>query len=175
MLDLLGWEPTAEFSPCTEHADCPPSCEHRPYRYTLTRRWEEGPAMLVVALNPSTATETEDDPTVTRMIGFAKREGLAGLTVANLFAFRATDPKDMKAVPDPVGPENDEWLRRLALEHPLRVAAWGVHGDFRGRAADVLDRDLLGPLRRFGKPTKDGHPRHPLYLSKVTPLVSLIS
>jgi hypothetical protein len=155
--DLLGWN-GADFSPC------------RTWRYSLTRRWADGPAMLVVGLNPSTADEVVSDPTITRCIGFARREGLAGLTMANLFAYRATDPDDMKAAPDPVGPENDVWLEQLAACHDVRVAAWGVHGAYLNRAGDVLTRELLGPTVCFGT-TMDGFPRHPLYLASNTPLV----
>lgn len=169
-LDLFGWSPTAEFSPCTVHAHgCPEACEHRPYRYRLTRRWGDGPAMLVVGLNPSTATAVLDDQTIRVCVGYARREGLDGLTMANLLAFRARAPKVMKAAADPIGPENDAWLSRLASEHPLRVAAWGVHGEHLGRATDVLERGLLGNLHCLAR-TKDGHPGHPLYLPTASPL-----
>lgn len=170
-LDLFGWSPTAEFSPCDTHpgGGCSPSCEGRPYRYSLTRRWADGPAMLFIALNPSTADETANDPTVTRMMGFARRERYSALTVANLFAFRATDPREMFAASDPVGPENDAWLQRLAAEHELRVAAWGAHGNHRMRDLDVSRRGLLGDLHCLAR-TKDGHPGHPLYLPTGAPL-----
>ncbi|MBK8133391.1 MAG: DUF1643 domain-containing protein [Gammaproteobacteria bacterium] len=145
------------FSPC------------RTYRYALWREWigGEGYAMFV-GLNPSTADETQDDPTIRRCIAFAKGWGYAGLCMTNLFAFRATDPKDMKAAADPVGPENDAHLLALANEAGVIVAAWGVHGTYGGRHNAV--REMLPALHCLAL-TKDGHPRHPLYLRKtLTPV-----
>jgi hypothetical protein len=137
----------AVFSPC------------RTWRYRLSRRWADGPALLVVALNPSTADETADDPTIRRCVALARREGFAALTMANLFAYRATDPTAMRAAADPVGPDNDAWLGRLRAEHELCVVAWGVHGEHRGRAADVLERAALGATHCLGA-TAGGQPRH---------------
>ena len=140
------------FSPC------------RAYRYTLWREWfgGEGYAMFV-GLNPSTADETKDDPTIRRCIAFAKAWGYSGLCMTNLFAFRATDPKDMKATADPVGPENDTHLLALAERACVIVAAWGANGTHKGRDTEV--RRLLPPLYCLAL-TKDGHPGHPLYLKK---------
>lgn len=140
------------FSPC------------RTYRYTLWREWigGEGYAMFV-GLNPSTADETQDDPTIRRCIAFAKAWGYSGLCMTNLFAYRATQPEDMKAVADPVGPENDRHLQSLAAGAGVIVAARGTHGTHHGRDAAV--RRLLPALHCL-KLTKDGHPGHPLYLPK---------
>ena len=89
----------AVFSPC------------RTYRYALSRVWAaDKPYALFIGLNPSTADETLDDPTIRRCIDFAKRWGYGGLVMANLFAYRATNPSEMKAATDPVGVANDEWL-----------------------------------------------------------------
>src|SRR5882724_4976365 len=87
-------------------------CER--YRYALWRRWAERPAVLFVGLNPSTADALQDDPTIRRCIRFAKAWGYGALYMGNLFAFRATDPRAMKAEADAVGPDNDGWLRQLA-------------------------------------------------------------
>ena len=140
---------TATLSPC------------RTYRYSLTREWGSGLAVLFVGLNPSTADETLDDPTIRRCISFARDWGYARLHMANLFAFRATDPRDMKNASDPVGPENDKHLLTLANDSALTVAAWGVHGTFGGRHNAV--REML-PRLHYLRFTKDGHPGHPLYL-----------
>lgn len=150
----------ATFSPC------------RLYRYRLTRRWGDGPTCAFVMLNPSTADEMQDDPTIRRCIGFAKREGCGRLVIGNIFAFRATDPADMKAAADPVGPENDEHLIQIMLEAdgPV-VAAWGAHGAFLGRAANVL-RLTDAPLQCLGV-TKHGAPRHPLYIRADAPLIEI--
>jgi hypothetical protein len=141
----------------------------RMYRYVLSRRWAEGPrALIVIGLNPSTADEREDDPTIRRCIGFAKREGCSGLIMLNLFALRATDPMVMRAHPEPVGELNDQWIRDLATrEAHVVVAAWGVHGEHRGRGAEVAAK--IPNLLCFGR-TKGGHPRHPLYLRADTAL-----
>ena len=145
------------FSPC------------RTYRYTLWREWIGGDGYaMFVGLNPSTADETQDDPTIRRCIAFAKAWGYAGLCMTNLFAFRATDPKDMKAAADPVGPENDYHLLRLWADAGVVVAAWGANGTHRGRDAEVAK--MLRPLHCLAL-TKDGHPGHPLYLRKtLTPV-----
>lgn len=132
------------------------------YRYRLSRRWGDGPAVAFIGLNPSTADETNDDPTIRRCIGFAKRWGYDQLVMLNLFAFRATDPADMKRVLDPVGPENDKYLVREAREAGLVVAAWGVHGSYHARDEEVLSILPLPPVA-LGV-TKDGYPRHPLYV-----------
>lgn len=109
------------------------------YRYSLTRDWDETlPVMLFVMLNPSTADAVVDDQTIRRCIGFAERAYMGGLEVVNLFAFRATDPKEMKAAPDPVGPENNTVIRQALSEAKTVVCAWGAHGSFQGRAQDVL-------------------------------------
>ena len=143
--------------------------EDRVYRYELWRRWGGGDVVVFIGLNPSTADESMNDPTIRRCIGFAKDWGYGGLCMLNLFAFRATDPAVMKAADDPVGPQNDETLMRIAGafrttgEHPLVIAAWGVHGEHDARARKVME--WLPNLSCLGL-TKDGHPKHPLYLKR---------
>lgn len=115
---------------------------------------------MFVGLNPSTADETTDDPTLTRCINYARSWGYGGVCMANLFALRATDPSDMKASNEPVGPENDKWLNELANEAALVVAAWGNDGSFLGRSRHVLE---LIPNLSCLKLNKSGEPAHPLY------------
>ena len=140
----------------------------RRYRYVLWRLWGSGarPAMFI-GLNPSTADETQDDPTVRRCKAFARSWGCDSLIMTNLFAWRATDPREMKAADQPVGSENDDWLYQLAERAHVRVAAWGVHGLWLERAMQVAA--VLPDLECLGR-TKDGHPRHPLYLAGTTQL-----
>lgn len=145
------------------------------YRYSLTRDWhEEFPMMLFVMLNPSVADHKQDDPTIRRCINFAKREFCGMLEVVNLFAFRATNPEDMKAAEDPVGPNNDAIIREALKEADKVVCAWGAHGSYQGRDAVVLDI-----IRQSGHVpmalgvTKAGLPRHPLYLKNDAPLEEL--
>jgi hypothetical protein len=134
----------------------------RVWRYQLRRVWDpQLPPVAFVGLNPSTADETHDDPTVRRCIGFARRWGYGSLIMANAFAFRATDPREMMDAADPVGPDNDLHLRAIAAEAPLVVAAWGAHGVFHGRSAQLTV--LLGEVSALGL-TKGGEPRHPLYV-----------
>lgn len=165
MADLLSPIPAVPGHPCAFSED-------RRYRYTLWRHWgaTERPRYLqVIGLNPSTADEVQDDPTIRRCIGFAKAWGYDALCMTNLFAFRATQPADMKAAADPIGPDNDWWLRECAAGAGLVLAAWGVHGDYLGRAAEVV-RWFEGweyPLHALGT-TKGGHPRHPLYVAGST-------
>lgn len=138
------------------------------YRYVLTRTWDYGaPVVLMIGLNPSTADATKDDPTVRRCVGFARDWGFGGLALANLFAFRATAPLALLSAHNPVGPENDAWIRRLVASASAVVVSWGVHGGLQGRDQKVLAQ-IPTPLC-LGR-TKDGFPRHPLYLSKATQL-----
>lgn len=134
----------------------------RRYRYVLERRWDEDlPAVLFIGLNPSTADEHSDDPTVRRCVRFARDWGYGSLLLANLFALRSTDPKRLVDAEDPVGRWNDRWLERLANRASLAIAAWGVHGVLRGRDQVIVAR--YRSLHCLGT-TKEGHPRHPLYL-----------
>jgi hypothetical protein len=151
------------------------------YRYTLWRSWspseqgdllEEQPArkpgfVQFIGLNPSTATEEVNDPTVKRCMSFAAAWGYDEMVMSNLFAFRATDPKDMKAHPEPIGAENNEWLKTLAESAALVICAWGAHGPHASRDKAVIE--ILRDIRIFHLGTTSaGHPRHPLYLRAIT-------
>lgn len=144
-------------------------CGH--YRYLLWRDWGAGGRRVgFVMLNPSTATEVQNDPTVERCERRARALGFDGFGVANIFAFRATDPKVMRAAPDPVGPANDAAITELAGSVDLIVCAWGAHGAHLGRGAAV-ERLLRGTgraLHHLGL-TRDGAPRHPLYIAYAEP------
>lgn len=139
----------------------------RRYRYALWRSWDEGAArsgyVLFIGLNPSTADERIDDPTIRRCVGFAKSWGFGKLCMANLFAWRATSPAQMKVAHDPIGPDNERLLDRMAADAALVIAAWGADGCFMQRGTEVASRlSRLHCLRQ----TKDGSPAHPLYLPK---------
>jgi hypothetical protein len=116
-------------------------------------------------LNPSTATESVLDPTVRRCMGFSRQWGCGGLRVVNLFALRATDPKQLKEAQDPVGPENDKCIKAAVASAELVVCAWGTHGKLLGRGAAVQKLLAYRHLHHLGL-TKEGHPKHPLYLKK---------
>lgn len=133
----------------------------RRYRYSLWREWGGGGYAMFIGLNPSTADETNDDPTIRRCIRFAQDWGYGALCMTNAFAFRATDPRVMKLEPEPCGPENNHTLRELARHAGVVVAAWGAHGTHRGQ--DRFLR-LHVPGLHYLRLTKDGHPGHPLYL-----------
>jgi hypothetical protein len=141
----------AEFSPC------------RLYRYTLWRRWAEGPTMLWLMLNPSTADETKNDPTVER----CQRRAVAGeygaVEVCNIFAYRSTDPRALRQVADPVGPENDAKILERAKRAACVVCGWGSHGGKRG--FEVAERLVANGihLHCLGL-TGQGQPKHPLYV-----------
>jgi len=142
--------------------------EDRVYRYLLWRKWSDFPCAMFIGLNPSTADENVDDPTIRRCVSFAKSWGCGGIHMLNLFAFRATKPEEMKKADDPYGPDNEDFLKtNLLISDPV-VACWGIHGAFKNRAVEI--RKLLPSLKCFGL-TKAGHPRHPLYLSKETRLI----
>lgn len=134
------------------------------YRYALWREWDDGaPTVLFIALNPSTADHRRDDPTIRRCMGFARNWGFGRLVVANLFAYRTSEPARLRLADAPIGPRNDRWLARLASDASLVLAAWGVHGDYLGRAEQVRSRQP--GLHCLGT-TTGGSPRHPLYVRR---------
>ena len=145
-----------------------------PYRYYLSRCWDDAKGIVTwIMLNPSTADATMDDPTIRRCLGFSRRWGFGGIVVVNLYAYRATKPTDLwdaaGAGVDPVGPLDDEAIMDAAKDAELVVAAWGAHGVARNRGLVVtegltaagINVDCLGL-------TKNGQPRHPLYLKDDT-------
>lgn len=129
-----------------------------------------------IMLNPSIADASIDDPTIRRCMGFAKREGAGGIIVANLFAFRATSPKDLLSTNDPIGPDNETALAHVAIEAfatnmPI-VCAWGTLGFSRAQNVVTLLNQFGPKLVCLGK-TKDNHPRHPLYVKSDQPFIAL--
>lgn len=163
---LAGVDANALLSPCGT------------YRYALTRDWYPKGGLghvLWIMLNPSTADAETDDRTIRRCQDYARTWGYDGITVANLFALRATKPAALFSHPDPVGPANDDVLAALLAARGVGmvVAGWGVLGRHLLRYADIVrlagkaDRDLYALAL-----TKDGQPRHPLYLAgELTPFV----
>lgn len=135
------------------------------YRYRLERFWAPGGMLAYIMLNPSTATERHNDPTIERCERRARALGFGGLAVVNLFGFRATYPADLRRAVDPVGPENPAILLETARSADLVLCGWGAHGDLRQQGAE-----MAGQLRRAGVAlhhlglTKGGQPRHPLYV-----------
>lgn len=142
------------------------------YRYTLARIWDESKYCLpIVMLNPSTADADKDDPTIRRCIRFARRENFGGIYVVNLFAARSASPLLLSRLMDPVGPENDHWLRVVkdvakACGNPI-LCAWGAHPMVLSSVAYVLRGAELVCL---GK-TVTGFPRHPLYVPSDQPFM----
>lgn len=150
------------------------------YRYSLGRDWTVTPTprrVLWIMLNPSTADGLVDDPTIRRCMGFARswqQHGLpfTGMEVVNLFGLRATDPRALAVHHDPIGPDNDSVLRSLANQPAttLIVAAWGANSSAAARGSKIravlqeVDHQRVHVLGL----TKDGHPRHPLYLKAST-------
>lgn len=137
------------------------------YRYLLERDWggRDGP-LLYILLNPSTATEAENDPTVERCERRARALGYGGFAVANLFAWRATRPADLRRAADPVGPANDAVLTEATAAATAVLCGWGAHGVLLGRGAGVAARLRAAgvALAHLGL-TRGGHPRHPLYVA----------
>jgi len=143
-------------------------CEN--YRYSLTRIWDEhAPRVLFVMLNPSTATEVQNDPTVERCERRARTLGYGAFCVCNIFAYRATDPKKMRAQSDPVGPENDVTIINATNWANDIVCAWGTHGAHLDRGAEVekMLRAQSKTLTHLGLSIA-GHPKHPLYIGYKT-------
>lgn len=140
------------------------------YRYTLWREWTTliedcryaHSYVNFICLNPSTATAIEDDPTIRRCVGFAKRWGYGAMCMTNLFAYRSTNPIELTKINDPIGNENNEYLKRIADHALLIIIGWGNHGDLLNRDKEILSF-LKNPMC-LGI-TKNNQPRHPLYVS----------
>ena len=139
------------------------------HRYVLKRTWPVGNDKLVtfVLLNPSTATEYQDDPTIRRCVRFAIQWGYSGLYILNLFGYRATLPSAMRKADDPVGPDNLRYIKETQTE--LVVIGWGNHGVY-------LDQDKL-VLKELNNPMALGinqnkTPKHPLYVPYSAELIS---
>lgn len=146
-----GMTGTARFSRCKR------------FRYDLTRTWDESKGTCsFICLNPSTATEVVNDPTVTRCINYAMSWGYGRFVMLNAYAFRSTDPAGLKTIDDPVGAENDYWIDYWAQRSKVVVAAWGIHcADDRQAVIKGLVPDL-----HYLRKTKSGAPGHPLYLPR---------
>lgn len=140
------------------------------FRYMLVRRWGAGAALVFVMLNPSKADALLDDPTVRKVVGFAKANGYECVIVLNANAYRATDPKEMLAQSDPVGPDNYMHMNAVFNRHRWVVVAWGanIQRDKADVVLEMLARRGITPLCLHI--TKDGHPGHPLMLSYSNPL-----
>jgi hypothetical protein len=155
----------ATFSPC------------RRWRYRLWRQWDNGPTMVVIGLNPSTADERADDPTIRRCIAFAKQWSFGRYEMLNLFAWRSTDSCGLFGIDDPVGPDNDRAIVDVCRTASRVVLAWGRFEHIKDlvtpRAAHVMRLVMaktgceIGSLGVNG----DGTPKHPLYLPASTRFV----
>lgn len=163
-----AWMRSANASPCGR------------YRYELSRDYAPagrafGPRLAVIMVNPSTADALQDDATIRKVIGFAHRNGFFRITVGNLFAWRATDVRELKKSPDPVGPENDYFLSEIIENSQAILYAWGplakqpAHLRGRWRAVDKMVRGAGRQPLCLGI-AKDGHPKHPLMLAYDSPL-----
>jgi hypothetical protein len=158
----------AEFSP------------DRKYRWTLHRIWQPtAPLVCYVLLNPSTADETANDPTVSRCQARAINAGFGGLLVVNIFAWRSTDPAALYKVADPVGgAPNNMAIMNAARKSKLVVCGWGMHGVLQNRGEKVLELiRSAGKVPHALRINSDGSPKHPLYLSyklKPKPITFLV-
>jgi hypothetical protein len=173
-LGLFGGQGSARLSNCGR------------YRYQLRRRWsDDGDEICWVMLNPSTADESEDDPTIRRCISFSKRWGYGRLVVVNLFAWRATSPEDVKrelkackassGIARVLGPKNRAHRLEAMNGSAVVVAAWGASlKPWSTMRARMISYEVANgechPLQCLGT-TKDGSPRHPLYVAGTTELV----
>lgn len=161
--------------------------ENGVYRYELRRTWGDGPIVMWVMLNPSTADATQDDPTIRRVVRFTQRPRFlghvapGGVVVCNLFAFRATDPRELTrclgtaGIDVAIGPSNNSTIMRCAKEASRIVCAWGNKGRLgeRGERVARMLSDAGFELWALGEVSFLGQPRHPLYLKSDTQLLRL--
>lgn len=150
------------------------------YRYLLERKWDPHNLLVnlpdefvtFIMLNPSTADHAKDDPTIRRCINFVDRWGYNHLKVVNLFAYRATKPKELKKISDPIGKENDHYIQTACSGASVIVTAWGPNGRYLNRDRIITNMLKDFPLSCLGF-TKDGIPRHPLMMKKDLVLIDL--
>ena len=141
----------------------------RKYRYALSRTWNgKKKTILFIGLNPSTADEKIDDPTIRRCINYAQNWGYGSLLMVNLFAYRATMPTELKNVKNPIGNDNDLHIIELSKKADLAVAAWGNEGSLLNRDKEVK---IIIPILMCLKINKSGQPAHPLYQKKDLKLI----
>ena len=141
----------------------------RTYRYSLSRIWDKKKKfVLFIGLNPSTADEKVDDPTIRRCVNYAKNWGYGGFLMVNLFAYRTTLPSKRKKVKYPIGKNNDKYIVKLSKKADITIAAWGNNGKLYSRDKQVLS---LVPNLMCLKINKSGQPAHPLYLKKGLKLI----
>jgi len=139
------------------------------YRYALSRTWNgKKKTILFIGLNPSTANEKIDDPTIRRCINYAQNWGYGSLLMVNLFAYRATMPSELKNVKNPIGNDNDLHIIELSKKADIAVAAWGNEGNLLNRDKEV--KKILPNLMCL-KINKSGQPSHPLYQKKDLKLI----
>lgn len=128
------------------------------YRYALWREWDSSKKRICwIGLNPSRADDKIDDPTMKRCISYSIQWGYGSMAVGNLFAWRTPNPRNLLDAADPVGPDNDFWLQKLAADAEIVVAFWGTGGILLNRAEQI--RELLPELHCL-KLTKSGQPHH---------------
>ena len=141
--------------------------ECRKYRYYLSREWDVTKKRAhFIMLNPSTATEYQNDPTVERCERRARSLGYGAFAVTNIFAWRETNPKQMEKVSDPIGAQNDSIILETCKNSNINIAAWGTHGSHLARGTAVREIFIKAKLRISSLGiTKMGHPKHPLYIS----------
>lgn len=144
------------------------------YRYLLKRQWKADTKNFVnfILLNPSTADEKNDDPTINACIQFAKNSNYDGLWITNLFAFRATKPHNLKLCSSPIGKQNNQYLKNYAKKSKMVIIAWGNHGNFLDRNKEVIK--ILSKTKTLYclDITNKGNPKHPLYIKRTTkPLI----
>jgi hypothetical protein len=142
------------------------------YRYLLRRVWDYGkPRALVIMLNPSTATAEVDDATIRALVRLLDALSYGSYEVVNIFAFRATDPRAIATVDDPVGPYNEDVIRSAIGRCDIVICAWGAHSAVGDRAIPVINeiRSRRPAAYCFGL-TKSGAPKHPLYIKSGTQL-----
>jgi hypothetical protein len=152
----LNW---AKFSDCGK------------YRFFLQRMWDESlPSIMFIGLNPSTANESTDDPTIRRVKGFAKEWGFGGVYMVNLFGIVSSDPSIIIQSPEPVGKDNNRWIKAIAKRVQTVVFAWGAFTAAKASQQDSLITNQFPKAIALRK-TKDGFPGHPLYVpSNVKPI-----
>ena len=146
---------------------------NKDYRYALKREWNLAlPKVMIIGLNPSTADASVDDPTIRKCIRMSTNWGYGSMIMVNLFAYRATDPKDLFKAEKPVGDKNTWHIRNYLNQVDAVVCAWGNHGNYLNRASRVLK--WLPPCKAINI-NKTGTPAHPLYQKDLAELIDFNS
>lgn len=144
------------------------------YRYRLTKIWDEDkPCIAFILLNPSTADNLRTDITAMNICNYSIANDYGRIDIVNLFAFRATNSKDMPYWREAIGEYNDQYILDAVLGASKVIIGWGsdqkVYNERKMEVHNLL-REYKSKLMCF-KDEEGRRPRNPVKWNKIWALV----